>query len=457
VRGGAQDVGLEALYFNFGRYLLIASSRPGTMPANLQGIWNRHIMPPWNSDYHLNINLQMNYWPAEVCNLGECHLPLFDWMESTLDSGRRTAQVHYGCRGYVMHHVSDPWGFTAPADAAHYGLWPVGGAWLCDHLWEHFRFSGDREFLVRRAYPFMKENALFFLDYLVEDEQGRLVSGPSMSPEHNYRLSDGTVGTICMAPAMDIQIIRSLFNRCIAAGTLLDVDEELRARLEAAREKLPTPRIGAHGQLQEWPEDWQETDPGHRHMSQLYALHPGDQITINKTPELARAARRTLERRLEHGGGHTGWSAAWIISFWTRLNEAEPAHQMLQTLLSKSTYNNLLDAHPPFQIDGNFGGTAGIAEMLLQSHETRADGTPAGCPVIHLLPTLPLAWNSGHLKGFRARGGFEIEMQWRERELTHATLRSLQGQSCLITYNKDERMLHTEAGQSYDLLKILDF
>jgi alpha-L-fucosidase 2 len=433
---GTPAPGLEALYFQLGRYMLIASSRPGDLPANLQGIWNEHMNAPWNSDYHTNINLQMNYWPAEVTNLSECHLPLFDYMEHLLvPSGMLTAERMYGARGWVVHHLSDIFGFTVPADGI-WGVWPVGAAWLAQHPWEHYRFTLDKDFLRTQGYPLIRGAALFMLDFLVEDPEGRLVTAPSHSPENKFRKADGTVSWFTYGATMDLMIAHELFSNCIEAAKILGVDADLQLELLNAREKLAPLQISERsGRLQEWIEDYEEPEPGHRHMSHLYGFHPGDQITKSETPAFYEAARKAIEGRLRHGGGHTGWSRAWIINFFARFGEGDLAHRHLEMLFRKSTLPNLFDSHPPFQIDGNFGATAGIAEMLLQSHDD----------AVHLLPALPAGeWPEGHVNGLQARGGYTVDMQWREGQLAFAVIEGIKASVCTIRFAEDCRVFRIE-------------
>lgn len=438
IRGGGSDNKLMELYFNFGRYLMISGSREGTLPLNLQGIWNQDMWPAWGSKYTVNINTEMNYWPAEVCNLSELHTPLFDHIERMRPNGRVTAKKMYNCRGFVCHHNTDIWGDTAPQDLWMPATqWPMGAAWLCLHIWEHYKFTLDKDFLAEK-YQTIREAAEFFTDFLIKDNKGRLVTCPSVSPENTYITEKGSQGALCIGPSMDSQILYELFTAVIESAQILQRDEAFAGKLSSMREKLPKPEIGKYGQIKEWAEDYDEAEPGHRHISQLFALHPGDIISVRKAPQLAEAARATLERRLSHGGGHTGWSRAWIINHWARLLDGEKLYENIIALLSNSTSTNMFDMHPPFQIDGNFGATAGICESLLQSENNE----------ILLLPALPKAWKSGSFRGLMARGGFEVSCRWENGEMQSAVIRSLKGEKCRVVAEEKYKIYCNETAVS---------
>jgi len=449
VKAGDDDPGLYELYFRYGRYLLISCSRPmaaacnrpGTLPANLQGIWCNDFLAPWDSKYTININTQMNYWPAEICNLPECHEPLFDHMWRMMPKGKEVAQSMYGARGFVAHHNTDIWGDCAPQDTwipASY--WVLSVAWFCLHIWEHYEYSQSREFL-NKHYEIIKEACLFFIDYLAENKHGELVISPSVSPENVYILKDETQGTICEGCSMDSQILWELFNAFENASKILGKDMDITEQIIKIRAKLPKTKIGKNGGIMEWLEDYKEAEPGHRHMSHLFALFPGSAISPEKTPALAKAARRTLELRLSQGGGHTGWSRAWIINFYAMLNDGNQAYHHLKELMCHSTLENLFDDHPPFQIDGNFGATAAIANMLLHSEK----GT------ISLLKALPDRWSNGSVKGLCAKGGVNVDISWENGEIIQAEIFAKSDYTGSVIYKDRTEQISLKAGESCKL------
>lgn len=459
------DNGLLELYYQYGRYLMIASSRPGGLPANLQGIWNHRVQPPWGSNYTTNINTEMNYWMTETANLPECFTPLSDFIRRLSVNGAQTARINYGMdRGWLAHHNSDAWAQTAPTGgydtdpkgSPRWSCWPLAGVWLCQHLWEHYAFSGDRQYLSQTAYPIMKGAAEFLLQWLQKDpETGKWITNPSTSPENRFRYMDKNGqkqdAELSRSSGMDLGLAWDLLTNCIDASRILNTDAAFRSQLEEVRANLQPFRIGSKGQLLEWEKEFEEIDPKHRHVSHLFALHPGRQILPERDTELANACRRTLELR---GDGGTGWAMAWKINFWARLHDGNHAFLMLknglkyvdatqESIKGGGTYANLFDAHPPFQIDGNFGGTAGITEMLLQSH--------AG--YIHLLPALPDNWQEGSIHGIRARGGFTIDMEWKKGKITRLSVTSHLGGTCRIREgaSEKEKMIETQKGKTYSI------
>ncbi|MBB3207083.1 alpha-L-fucosidase 2 [Rhodopirellula rubra] len=446
-KDGQNDPRLAEQAFQFARYLMISGSRPGTQPLNLQGIWNNEINPPWGSKYTININIQMIYWIAEVCNLSDCHEPLLRMIDELQEPGRRTAKIHYEADGWVTHHNTDLWRGTAPVDGAQWGIWPTGGAWLCQHLWEHYRYTGDIEFL-KRSYPIIKGATEFFLDTLVENEDGYLITSPSISPEHSHGggtkdgLSVGRSGTsLCAGPTMDLQVLSDLFANCIDASEILKTDDAFRTRVSGMRSRLQPMQIGRTGQLQEWLEDWDNPNDQHSHVSHMYGLFPSSQINSRDTPDLFRAAHTSLIQRGDSGG----WPGGWRVCLWARLGDGDHAHDVLRGHVLPRFTTNLLNQGSVYQIDANFGAAAGIAEMLLQSHLSTDDGSQ----LLHLLPALPPAWPNGSIQGLRARGGFEVDIAWADGKLTNASIRSLNGTPLAVRYGDTTQTSHPAKGNRF--------
>jgi alpha-L-fucosidase 2 len=449
------DFLLQETYFQYGRYLLISSSREGSLPANLQGIWANKIQTPWNCDYHTDINVQMNYWQADAANLSECFSPLTGLIESLVKPGRETAVVQYHSKGWCVHPITNVWGFTAPGEHPGWGMHVGAGGWLCQHLWDHYTFTLDTDYL-KQVYPVMLESARFYLGWLVKDPtSGKLVSGPATSPENSFIAPDGSRAQMSMGPSHDQEVIHELFTNVLSASVVLKDSDSSLAEIDSALKKLAMPGIGSDGRLMEWREEFKETEPTHRHVSHLYMLHPGNQIDPQKRPDLADAARKSLEKRTDIG---TGWSLAWKINFWARLRDGNRAYHLLKNLLrpidnyttnmsnAGGTYQNLFCGHPPFQIDGNFGATAGITEMLLQSHLKEGN-----LYVLQILPALPDAWINGEIKGLKARGGFEVDIKWQKGKLESCKIKSLTGGELTAGYDGKIINMATEAGKTYHL------
>ncbi len=436
------DNDLMALYFQYGRYLLMGSSGFfAQLPANLQGIWNYHYLAPWNCDFHTNINIQMNYWPAEVCNLSETVIPYTNLFFNMMDPGAVTAKKTYGAKGWTMHHVTNPFGYTEINYSVKYGMFPMGASWVCFPVWRHYQFTKDTSFLQAKGWPMMKGACEFILDYLVESPEGYLVTTPTYSPENSFTHPVTREQTqLTYGPTMDIMIIKELFKYTLEASEILGTGSELKEKIQITLDKLPPVKVGADSTIQEWIKDYEEPMPWHRHISHLIALHPGTQITAEDTI-FFKAARKTIEKRLKSGGGHTGWSRAWIINFYARLLDGDEAYNHIVKLFQNSTYKNLFDAHPPFQIDGNLGGTAGMAEMLVQSH--------AG--YIHLMPSLPKQWDSGKISGIKARGNFTLDMEWNDSKITRLTIYAGNDGKCQLKYMDKNVFLEAKKGESYVL------